>query len=386
MKVLTVTHFYGAHGGGIERVAERIVAGLESRGVEIEWAATDLPGESPSSSASFRALPMRGWNGLEKTTGLPFPIWWSSSLERLREAARRADLVHVHDGIYIGTQAAARFARQFRRPVVLTQHIGEIPFPDAPRRLAQRLLHRLFLRQQIRKSDVAVFVSAAVEEFFRGLRPGGATEIVYNGVDSGVFFRGTDPKMIVRRRLRLDPEATVFLFVGRFVAKKGLDRLREAARALPRVQWLLAGRGPLDPARWKLANVRLLGQVSQGELADWYRAADLTVLPSFGEGLPLIVQESMACGTPCLVSEEIRRACPPLSSWLLSAGPLGRDFVSACHDAIRSPERLRRLGDGVAEIASKTWSWERCVERYLQIYRKLIGQDVGAGASARAHP
>ena len=50
--------------------------------------------------------------------------------------------------------------------------------------------------------------------------------------------------------------------------------------------------------------------LSQAELPPLYQAADLLVLPSVGEGFPLVVQEAMACGTPALVGDETAAGCP----------------------------------------------------------------------------
>ena len=98
------------------------------------------------------------------------------------------------------------------------------------------------------------------------------------------------------------------LSVCNLVPVKGLDVLLEASRLLAdrKVDFRLCliGDGPLrnDVVRRAAqaplrGRVIVIGAVPQKDLPDWYRAADLTVLASRSEGLPNVLQESMACGT-----------------------------------------------------------------------------------------
>src|SRR5262252_6980100 len=147
MNVLCVTHYFAEHGGGIERVAEQICRGLSAAGVRVTWAATDLPGETPPPAPGLVSEPLEGWSGIETRLGLPFPLLSGRARRRLSQLASEADLVHVHDGIYPAGHLAAARARSSGKPVVVTQHIGDIPFPDLFRRLAVRMANRVLTRR-----------------------------------------------------------------------------------------------------------------------------------------------------------------------------------------------------------------------------------------------
>jgi glycosyltransferase involved in cell wall biosynthesis len=130
------------------------------------------------------------------------------------------------------------------------------------------------------------------------------------GVDRSRFSPGD--RAAARRRFGIPDGAPVLLWVGRMVPVKGLDLLLEACSLLQgrgtQFRLYLVGDGPLRPALEAdarargLSDVHFVGQTFHDALPDWYRAADLTVLPSRSEGLPNVLRESLACGTPFVAS------------------------------------------------------------------------------------
>jgi glycosyltransferase involved in cell wall biosynthesis len=167
------------------------------------------------------------------------------------------------------------------------------------------------------------------------------------------------------------------LFVGRFVEKKGLSRLRSVIEATPAWRWVLVGPpGDAAPERWGLPNVRVVGPVAQAELALHYAAADLMVLPSSGEGFPVAVQEAMACGTPALVTDETASALPGAGGLVFSAPPQPEAFEAAARAALGRlrPAFRQRVGD----FALARWSSERSAGLYLELLGELAGQPSGS--------
>lgn len=126
------------------------------------------------------------------------------------------------------------------------------------------------------------------------------------GVDTDRFCPGD--RQEARRRLGLAGEEPLLLWVGNMVPVKGLDVLLEACRLLRaegrRFRLALVGDGPLrsrleaQAAESLGATVLFAGAAAHHDLPDWYRAADLTVLSSRSEGIPNVLLESLACGTP----------------------------------------------------------------------------------------
>jgi glycosyltransferase involved in cell wall biosynthesis/peptidoglycan/xylan/chitin deacetylase (PgdA/CDA1 family) len=136
---------------------------------------------------------------------------------------------------------------------------------------------------------------------------GSKVHVWHQGVDQTVFFPGN--REASRRRLGVPVAGRKLLWVGRMVPVKGLEVLVQACADLRKrgcdFHLYLAGDGPLrsrlesEVATLGLADsITFTGSVRQEQLAEWYRAVDATVMASHSEGIPNVLRESLACGTP----------------------------------------------------------------------------------------
>jgi glycosyltransferase involved in cell wall biosynthesis len=367
---VVITHFFPAHGGGIELVAARLVDEYLASGFTVEWfaSATDAP---PPVKPGLSTHPVRASNIVERVTQLPYPLWTPMAIPTLWRVIGRARAVHVHEHLYIGSLLALLIGRIRRKRVVLTQHMGSLRLPSRLATTLYTLGARTLAWPAMRLASHVAFVSANVRRFFDSAdAPGARVSTVFNGLDNETFaFADEYRRRESRARLGLGTDEPVAIFAGRFVRKKGLLFLRDLAARTHEVKWLFAGWGPEDPGLWRLGNVVCLGRLSQPDLAQALAAADVLVLPSLGEGFPLVVQEALACGTAVLSTDEVRSACPAASDMIGSVASSGSDADLACWDtalraslACKSDEatRLRR-----AKQAEALWSWHACALHYL---------------------
>ncbi len=373
-RLITVTHCYPSHGGGIERVAHELVQQFAAAGIEVEWFASRLD-TAPPAAANLVAVPVSASNVIERLTQLPYPLWSPGSVPRLWTAIGGADVVHVHEHLYMGSVLAVLFARMRGRPVVITQHMGSLRLRS---RMASALYSagaRLLAWWAFSGSTRPVFISANVQAFF-GQQSNPRARLIFNGLDRRRFRSLPDEGCRnLRASLGLPQDATIALFVGRFVRKKGLEILRYLAVRHPRVVWVFVGSGPEDPTIWGSTNVRVVGRVPQEQLPAFYQAADLLVLPSRGEGFPLVVQEALACGLGVLTTREVATACPPARALMrVQPDPQGDDDPAAWNRVLASTlrdHRYLRDRDERARQAGQLWSWDRCAAEYVSLFDEL---------------
>ncbi|HEX5476695.1 MAG TPA: glycosyltransferase family 4 protein [Burkholderiales bacterium] len=380
MHLLLVSQYYSTHGGGVEAVAHRLAEALLERmpGLAIRWIASDCDAVPRDLHPRLGCDPAPAWNGLERRLGVPYPFWSPRAMARLWRAVREADAVHVHESVYIGSLLAYVFARCHRKPVVVTQHVGEIAFNRRALRVALALLNRSFGRMLLSGADRAFFISPQVRDYFaRFCRFRAPPAYVPNGVD-GVLYACSDAAQVqaLKHGAGRDPQRPLCLFVGRFVPRKGIDLVLAMARSLPGVDWILAGNGVLRPEDAGLGNVSVLRGRSGAQIAALYRLADLLVLPSTGEGFPLVVQEALACGTPALVSPATAQGCPPAGPFLftedLPEKGAAESWARRVNELLADPKLLSRRTE-LAQAARRLRSWEGAAEPYLAALCAICG-------------
>ena len=371
LRLLLVTHYYGEHRGGVEIVAGELAARLARHGLEITWAASGPTPHESISGVSY--LPMAACNLSERLLGLPYPVWGPLSLRCLAAAVRRCDVVHLHDSLYLGSFAAARLASWYGKPVIVTQHVGKIPYNNRITRGILEIANRTIARHVLANSTQAVFISAKVQNYFaRFTRFSAPPRFLPNGVDTRLFHPLLENERgELRSELGWHDDKLHLLFVGRFVEKKGLRWLKMLADRFRDHHWTLIGWGPEEPNAWDLPNVSVLGPMAHDATAQYFQAADLLVLPSVGEGFPLVVQEAMACGTPALISNDTAAGIPGIEQYCFTAD-LSTEALTSCFERIvteRSQLATRR--QRVADYARQNWDWQHCADFYAELCQDL---------------
>lgn len=375
-RILLVSSYGPEHVGGIERVVHNIARIVSSKqGTAVEWCTSNTGLVKKLKGVTYH--PMKTWNGLERVLGLPYPLWSVDSFRLLHAAVKRADVVHIHDYIYMGSLAAFVFARWHRKPIVLTQHIGRITFKNPLFTALLAAMNRLVGAYVLSRVNEVVFVAEHLKVYFSSFVRR-KMHVVLNGVDDRVFRRDDAHTVSdARAALRLPLDKPLLLFVGRFVEKKGIHVIEHLARTTPHCTWMLVGSGAIQPLKWNLPNVITHAQVPNNDelLAQYYRAADLFVFPAQGEGFPLVLMEALACGLPVMISRKLLIPDPiPVDACVsVEDGGMPSKATPAWETALSesvSPARLQQLRAAVP-TSRVPWRWETTVDAYTALYEAV---------------
>ena len=383
-RLLVVSSYFDTHRGGLEIVAGELARRLAER-FSVSWLASDAV--APDALREVDLLPVRAWNITERRFGIPFPLPVPTALVRLFKAVKSADAVMLHDALYPLSIATAAAAKLCGKPLLVLQHIGAVPYRDPLPRLMMAIANRVVARPILAMAEQVVFISYVVRDYFADVGFEAPPQVIFNGVDTKVFHPGD--RTAARDRFDLEAEAKIALFVGRFVEKKGLHVLEAAARARPDLNFAFAGWGPVDPAAWGLPNVKVFPGLSGRRLADLYRAANVLVLPSQGEGFPLVVQEALACDLPVVCGAETVRADPAAAGCLVGVEVAG-DPSEAAAGVVAAIDEVLAAADEPAPqrqvLVRERYGWSAAADRYAGLLERVIRERdaVNRGANRAA--
>lgn len=381
-KLCVVTHTFLPHVGGIERVVYEQNKRLLQKRFELKVLTNRI---DTAKQYNYDGISVRCYDSLSIgfRLGIPYPVLNVTSFKTFLELVKSSDLIHAHGHPYLSSFLAAKLAKKYSKPFVLTQHNTFIEygsFWDTVERLNDLVVGTAVLKE----ADKILVVSNATMRYVSSL---GADpekiELLYNGVDLKRFKPLTGVKDAIRKKLGISTNEVVVITVRRLVYKNGVDTLIDSAKIAikknPMLFFLVVGGGPdFAEVKAKVAqlgigkNFRLAGFVSDEDLPLYYNAADFFVLPSkSGEGLPLVALEAMACGLPVIatnvggiseiVTGKYGKIVPPDNPVALAEAVL--DFSHSELSAFKSVLR---------EMIVQKYSWDRNVAKLVEIYEELI--------------
>ncbi|MFJ5922055.1 glycosyltransferase family 4 protein [Kitasatospora sp. NPDC092948] len=374
LRVLLVSHYYPPHLGGVENVVRQEAVRLAASGVDVT-VLTSAERSAVRHEEGVRVVRVAAWNGAERA-GVPFPVLSPAAVPAALRWARWADVVHVHDCLYLTSWVAGLAAALTRTPHLLTQHVGLVAHPSAVVRGVQRVVYAVAGRGLLRRARSVFTLNATVAAFVRryGARPDRARHLP-NGVDAELFRpAGTAAeRATARRRFGLPEDRPLVLFAGRLVPKKGFDLLLAAHRPADGFDLVFAGDGdtaglPGQPG------VHHVGALSPEELAELYRACDVFALPSTAEGFPLTVQEAMASGLPVVTTDDPGYAPYRLDRSMVRLVPRNADDLrAALVELTGDPVRRAGMADYSRRYATAEFAWEEHVRSLVLHYRDASG-------------
>ena len=382
--------------GGLNVYVVEVAKRLAQRGVEVDIFTRAVSRDVPpvaelAPGVLVRHLTAGPFEDLDKTN-LPGQLC-HFTFEVLRAEAAyspgRYDLVHGH--YWLSGQVGAVAKERWEVPLVQSMHtLGRVK--NAALAVGDAAEPEVRIRGEAEVVAAADRLVANTDEEARELirlydADPARVRTVNPGVDLSVFRPGS--RRQARLRLGLPAEAVVLMFAGRVQPLKAPDVVLRAAALLARDDPGLArrlcvafvggpsGTGRADPDRLTELSadlgisrlVRLEPPCPQLELADWYRAATVVMVPSYSESFGLVAVEAQACGTPVVAASVggLRTAVRDGVSGILVAGHDPASYASVVGELLAQPARLARLSAGAREHASM-FGWGATVDALLGVY------------------
>jgi rhamnosyl/mannosyltransferase len=296
-----------------------------------------------------------------------FPLW-------LRKI--KADIFHYHM-----PNPTCEFSHLLARPpgtVVATYHSDIV---------RQEFLLKLYgpsLRRFLNRVDVIMPTSdvyADQSPFLRDFKS--KCEVVPLGIDTQKFDKATSRLKSEIEKLRgvFGPE--FILFVGKLRYYKGLQFLVEAMPEI-HVPLVIIGTGPMESDLKALASnygvsdkVRFMGEVTEDDLAAFYHACSLVVLPSIfkSEAYGLVQIEAHACGKP-VVSTRLGTGVEFINmdgkTGLIVPPADSKALAGAINQLLSDPGRMQRMGEFARQRAQNEFDLEHMFARIDAVYSRVI--------------
>jgi D-inositol-3-phosphate glycosyltransferase len=367
MRIAITTHYGLPHVGGIETAVDGLCDALRSRGHEVVHLTSDLPSVATDPSVSASGTDMvriPAWGRLE-AMHVPWPLFGRTLAHELDRLWTWADVVHAHGILYHPTIAAAR--RRRRRAgtgLVITEHVGHVAYDHPVIDAVEKVAIAAIGRRTVGAADSLVALNDRVAGELVRLGWRRQVPVIANGIDTERFAPSSPAERAAERAALGWDDRPRVLFVGRLVEKKGLSTvLALAARRGAGSQVLLIGPGAAPVAS---GEALVLGSQDRSVVAAHMRAADVLVLPSRGEGFPVVAQEALACGLPVVLSDD------PTYADIAGAArggfrvADGIDGFDAAIDAVLAEGESSRLD--ARRLATERFSWSASCAAYEGCY------------------
>ncbi len=361
MKIVQIAAYYPPHIGGLEYCAKNISTQLAKNGHKVTVLTSSVGAGKPRTVQSPN-LTEKYLRGIEFAHTPIIPALPFALMKIDPDSVMHIHLSHVYSEVAVLIASKLRgipYVAHFHMDVDVSGRLGFL----------FKLYKRTILPFVIRGAAKVITLSDEQRTLVINRYKASAANVavVPNGVGDDFF---------VDRTPYQTGSATTLLFVGRFALQKNIPRLLKALPLMHNhVQLSLVGdgekRGQIEAliAELNLKNVTLHGRRSGPELTQLYQQADIFVMSSDREGMPLALLEAMAAGLPVVASNVQGLREFVNDNGVLVDNPSPENFAVELDNLIDHPDTLRRLS-----AKSRTWaesySWKILVKKIEKLYEE----------------
>ncbi len=380
MRVGFLTASLSRNAGGVYDATRMLARGLQNYGCAMRvFGLRDANTERDSA----------GWAGLNVSAAAmlgPRALGYAPTLGGVLNGSG-IDLLHTHGLWMYPSHASCAWARTHHKPYVISPHGMLDPWAVNNSRWKKRLAELLYENAHLRGASCIHALCNAEYEAIRAYGLKNPVCVIPNGIDLPRVETGAKPSWYSR----VPEGARVLLYLGRIHPKKGLVNLLHA--------WQTAYKAPGAEPPWFLviagwdqggheAELRLLAeqlgitdsvafvgpQFDEAKQAS-YACADAFILPSFSEGLPMVVLEAWAHQLPVLMTPQCNL---PEGFEADAALEIDPNPVSVSRGLVKlfslSDEHRNQLGARGQQLVLESFTWKVIAEQMADVYRWLLGE------------
>ncbi|OGF99485.1 hypothetical protein A2Y99_01285 [Candidatus Gottesmanbacteria bacterium RBG_13_37_7] len=296
------------------------------------------------------------------------------------------DIIHLHEIYTLMNAWTYLLARKYKVPYLISSHGTAEYLTEAGRVGRKKIFNQLIGKRLFKNAAGVIAVAESEKNHYLNL---GADESKISVIPNGVKlmnYSNLPEKIRARKSFNIDSTKTVLLYLGRIHRKKGLNVLVSAFAQLVRENnsLVLLVAGSLEDEDYYrkimkqiqqfdlMENIIFTGEVTGKRKLSAFSAADLFVLPSYGEGLPVSALEAAACGLPLVISKKCN--LPEVKKF--NAGkiiaPEEESIYRNIKELIQNKKKLMILGRNAKEMVRKNYTIQQSAEKLEKLYRKII--------------
>jgi glycosyltransferase involved in cell wall biosynthesis len=379
MKIAHISGFYKPSIGGVEKVMEELAIRQARDGHEVHVFCSDFDKnrileDKEETIDGIHIHRCRLWFKISQF-GLIFPSMYKKLVKEHKN--KPFDIVHSHNFGHLHFVQASKFARKYNIRHVHTTHC---PWTSANRSLLGQIgvfvSYNLFSKKAMKYVDKVIAITPWELEFIEKYG-GKEIEIIPNGMPKRLLEKIKDNDFKKKYKIK----GKMVLFFGRLNITKGPEHFVKIAKIIlkHRNDVTFVIRGPDEGLRQVVRDligneprIILLDETTdKSEVIKMYQAADVFVMPSYREGLPLCLFEAMACRLPIVAS--------PVNGIPFEMKDKVNGFLVNYGDDKGFAERIEKLLDNaiLRKKISKTnfekakqYDWDIIYKRYMKEYIK----------------
>jgi glycosyltransferase involved in cell wall biosynthesis len=381
MKIAHISMFYLPTFGGVEKVIQELAERQVAEGHEVHVYCCD--------SDKYKRIGKKQEtiNGV-KIHRLPYIVRlslntfiWPSLLWKVKE---KFDIIHTHVSGHDYIFFAGILSKLQKAKHIHTTHCPWTDISFRPKHLRFFLLLNEIILNKISFSliDKIIAITPWEISILKKYAPEEKIKIIPNGMDKILFKKITNNQFKKKNKIK---EKKLVLFFGRLNPTKGPEMLAKAAINISKKRndvafvWVGPDEGKAEEVRQLIQphqNMHYLGPIKgKQNIAEMYQSADVYVLPSYREGLPLTLFEAMASGLPIVASPvngipyEMKE---PENGFFTNYGDV-KAIEKKILNVLGNPKIAKEMSKNNLE-KSKNYDWDNISGKYLDEYKSLLNK------------